>query len=328
MSCNVVDVYVSFCKKCNIKYMRFFMNRYYNRDIFKEFYDIYENVRYFNMYPMKQKSVVSNINYYLKNKCDSLLEVMDSPKDIIVIKDTYYFFKYLMYFDGVKRFDNDINVVLSNLINDMYIRYSNIDVKELTKEFNSMYKEDLNKKNSYLLKFDSKDFELIFKRCNIKNVYDVSLSDNIKIPKLYSKYAIDRVRNSSVISEDLFNVTIYMLSKDILLNIISCNFDKEYLLSFNFGIWDKVDKFKRILNIIDNDISREFICFKISYKDFNIDRDRVYDLTRKGYYFCVCIDLDDEIDAVEYQKLGVFKYISVVDSDKRFSRLDNVIVRK
>lgn len=71
---------------------------------------------------------------------------MDSPKDIIVIKDTYYFFKYLMYFDGVKRFDNDINVVLSNLINDMYIRYSNIDVKELTKEFNSMYKEDLNKK--------------------------------------------------------------------------------------------------------------------------------------------------------------------------------------
>lgn len=119
-----------------------------------------------------------------------------------------------------------------------------------------------------------------------------------------------------------------MLSKDILLNIISCNFDKEYLVSFNFGIWDKVDKFKRILNIIDNDISREFICFKINYKDFNIDRDRVYDLTRKGYYFCVCIDLDDKIDAVEYQKLGVFKYISVVDSDKRFSRLDNVIVRK
>ena len=64
--------------------MKFFMNRYYNRDIFMEFYDVYEKVRYYNLFSLKQKGFVSNINYYLKSKCDSLLENMDSPKDIVI----------------------------------------------------------------------------------------------------------------------------------------------------------------------------------------------------------------------------------------------------
>ena len=53
------------------------------------------------------------------------------------------------------------------------------------------------------------------------------------------------------------------------MNIINGIFDKEYLIDFDIGISDKVDKFKRLLQIIDNDISKEFICFKINYSDFN-----------------------------------------------------------
>ena len=328
MSCNVVSNYVSFCRKCNIRYMKFFMNRYYNRDIFMEFYDVYEKVRYYNLFSLKQKGFVSNINYYLKSKCDSLLENMDSPKDIIIIKDTFYFFKYIMYFDGVKRLEMDYNEVLDSLINDMFLRYSNIDIKVCKKEFNLMYKDDIERKNKYLLEFDTKDFELVFRRCNIKGVYDVKLEDNIKIPRLYSEFAIEKVRNSEIIREDMLNVCLYLISKNILINIINGIFDKEYLVDFDIGISDKVDKFKRLLQIIDNDISKEFICFKINYSDFNLNKDKIYELMREVFKFSVCIFDSDSIDEIEYKKLGVFKYIIVLENDLRVSKLDNVIIRK
>lgn len=327
MSCNVIANYVDFSKKCNIRYMKYFMGKYYDKEICLTIMDVYEKVRYYQMFEEKQKSNLANIRYYLKDTCSKLLNDCTQIDKIIVIKDMLGLFEYIMYFDGVKKIDNE-QELYSSLENDLTMKYGKLD-NNYMKEFKRMVLEDKKRKEEFISKLDSSVFSIDRKRCNLEGVYDTSISYDISFPKLYSKYAIDKVFHYEVISEDIVSILYYLVSREILEDMIKGKFDSVYLVDFRVSLFGKKDKLKRVLQIIDNDLAKEKIVIKILYSEFLEYRDEIYDLMKEGYQFSVILTNGDIIDEISFQKLGVFSYI--IDSgngDKKLSRLDNVIVSR
>ena len=61
------------------------------------------------------------------------------------------------------------------------------------------------------------NFILSFQKTNIKRLENISIDYDIKFPKLYSEYAIDKVFNSGVIGEDKIFIEYYLVCLDLFL---------------------------------------------------------------------------------------------------------------
>jgi hypothetical protein len=307
--------------------MKYFMGNSFDKNIYASYMEVYEKVRYYNLLEFKQKSFVSNIRYYLKDVCDKMLDNCSKIENIIVIRDMLQLFEYIMYFDGVKRIDDDM-AVFSALKEELSDKYDYVD-DSYFKDFKCMVLKDRKCKKDFISKLDSSAFSLIKKRSNISNVYDAFIDYNISFPKLYSEYAIDRVFHSSIIYEDMVFILYYMVNKLVLENMIRGKFNDIYLVDFCVSLFKKRDKLRRVLNVVDNDISKEEIVFKIKYLDFLDYRDDVYELIKNGYKFSIILLSDDVIDEINFQKLGVFTYIiNNGNMDNKLLRLDNVVVSR
>ena len=83
------------------------------------------------------------------------------------------------------------------------------------------------------------NFILSFQKTNIKRLENISIDYDIKFPKLYSEYAIDKVFNSGVIGEDKIFIEYYLVCSNILKKIIAGDFSFNYLVDFDINMRDK-----------------------------------------------------------------------------------------
>ena len=180
---------------------------------------------------------------------------------------------------------------------------------DITKELKGLVKESEKKKNNFFNEYLSDTFNLELKSTNIKNVYNVLFSYNIKFPKIYSSYSINRVFKSDIISEDMCFIEYNLISKIVLDNIINKEYNKEYLVDFPFIITSKKEKTNRLLNIITNDLIRENVIIKVTYEYYTKYKSFISDLIKDGVKFAVIID-----DTFDYEEssiiwLNIFTYI-------------------
>ena len=301
---NNIDKYIKFIKDYLTEYFKLIVKDKYKRIVYNEMLNTYIDIRYFNKYDKKYKQIEKNIEYYIQENLRTLIE--EDNKLVKNVNELYYFFWYLLYLDNTLEYDN-----LDKLIDKIIIdRKEKLDLNDdITKELKGLVKESENKKNNFFNEYLSDTFNLELKSTNIKNVYNVLLSYNIKFPKIYSSYSINRVFKSDIISEDMCFIEYNMISKIVLDNIINKEYNKEYLVDFPFIITSKKEKTNRLLNIITNDLIRENVIIKVTYEYYTKYKSFISDLIKDGVKFAVIID-----DTFDYEEssiiwLNIFTYI-------------------
>ncbi len=301
---NNIDKYIKFIKDYLTEYFKLIVKDKYKKIVYNEMLNTYIDIRYFNKYDKKYKQIEKNIEYYIQKNLRTLIE--EDNKLVKNVNELYYFFWYLLYLDNTLEYDN-----LDKLIDKIIIdRKEKLDLNDdITKELKSLVKESEKKKNNFFNEYLSDTFNLELKSTNIKNVYNVLLSYNIKFPKIYSSYSINRVFKSDIISEDMCFIEYNMISKVVLDNIINKEYNKEYLVDFPFIITSKKEKTNRLLNIITNDLIRENVIIKVTYEYYTKYKSFISDLIKDGVKFAVIID-----DTFDYEEssiiwLNIFTYI-------------------
>lgn len=301
---NNIDKYIKFIKDYLTEYFKLIVKDKYKKIVYNEMLNTYIDIRYFNKYDKKYKQIEKNIEYYIQENLRTLIE--EDNKLVKNVNELYYFFWYLLYLDNTLEYDN-----LDKLIDKIIIdRKEKLDLNDdITKELKSLVKESEKKKNNFFNEYLSDTFNLELKSTNIKNVYNVLLSYNIKFPKIYSSYSINRVFKSDIISEDMCFIEYNMISKVVLDNIINKEYNKEYLVDFPFIITSKKEKTNRLLNIITNDLIREIVIIKVTYEYYTKYKSFISDLIKDGVKFAVIID-----DTFDYEEssiiwLNIFTYI-------------------
>lgn len=301
---NNIDKYIKFIKDYLTEYFKLIVKDKYKKIVYNEMLNTYIDIRYFNKYDKKYKQIEKNIEYYIQENLRTLIE--EDNKLVKNVNELYYFFWYLLYLDNTLEYDN-----LDKLIDKIIIdRKEKLDLNDdITKELKSLVKESEKKKNNFFNEYLSDTFNLELKSTNIKNVYNVLLSYNIKFPKIYSSYSINRVFKSDIISEDMCFIEYNMISKIVLDNIINKEYNKEYLVDFPFIITSKKEKTNRLLNIITNDLIRENVIIKVTYEYYTKYKSFISDLIKNGVKFAVIID-----DTFDYEEssiiwLNIFTYI-------------------
>lgn len=304
MSCNVGNTYVNFAKNNITKYMKLILEDRFNTNIFSSLLDVYIDVRYYNYYEIKYKNAESNINFYMRNKAKELISENENDSDDIKI--TFYLFKYMLYFDDVNSYDDLKSVV--NEITDYRVNVLGINT-EYEKELIQLIKDNIKKKNEFLNSFDSTRFELILNKTSIKNIFYSDIGYDIKFPKIYSEYSKNKVYNTGIVNEKKYFIMYYLISMTILKNVISSDFNKKYITDFCLSLFDKNEKFNRLLGVINNDCIKDSIIISFKYNEYLEYRDRINDLISSGYKTAVVLDDNYVVSEINNKKLEIFSYI-------------------
>ena len=301
---NNIDKYIKFIKDYLTEYFKLIVKDKYKKIVYNEMLNTYIDIRYFNKYDKKYKQIEKNIEYYIQENLRTLIE--EDNKLVKNVNELYYFFWYLLYLDNTLEYDN-LDKLIDKIIIDRKEKLGLND--DITKELKSLVKESEKKKNDFFNEYLSDTFNLELKSTNIKNVYNVLLSYNIKFPKIYSSYSINRVFKSDIISEDMCFIEYNLISKIVLDNILNKEYLKEYLVDFPFIITSKKEKTNRLLNIITNDLIKENVIIKVTYEYYTKYKSFISDLIKNGVKFAVIID-----DTFDYEEssiiwLNIFTYI-------------------
>lgn len=326
MSVNIINQYVNFSKKCIKNYMKLIMKNKYDQDIFDEFIKTYIDVRYYDMYPREKNTFVSNITYYLSKKVSSLNKD-EQYQDKALIKNMFLLFGYILVFDNVINCDSAKDVVKK--LNQFRIDKFNLIEEDFEKNMFEIVKSDLLRKKHYLDNFSNKSFEIIYNKTNIKNLYNVALEQQLKFPKIYSKYAIDKVFVSKEINEHKLFVIYPIVAAKILSNIIDGQFKKIYLIDYNLNLNNKEKKLKRLYSLIDDDIAKEKIIMKITFTDFIKNKQFFIDNMKLGFNYAVIMDASSNMTSNNIDELKFFKYIIIKPNHANFEdlcNLDNIVI--
>ena len=315
MSCNIVNEYVSFSEKTIKKYLQMILKQYFDQDVYDDLMNAYMNERYYNMYDKVSERFEVNIVHYLK---EAITDKKDDSKYKKKARWMFGLFKYILYFDNVKECSS-VRPLIKEIAN---FRKNKLNLDdEFESEFYNVLKNDLLAKKEFIDSFKDKNFSVNYIKVK-RNVFNSSLESSLKFPKIYSEYAINKMFNSTEVKEQRLFVLYPLVTIKVLEDILKGNFEKKYLLDFMINLKDKPKKFKRLLNIIDNDIVKEKVCLKIGYNDYLDNKEKIYELTREGYK--IALTLEDNVNLEEelLELLSIFSYVIITDS-KLYEKLKN-----
>ena len=322
MSLNPIKEYVDFTKK-NLKiYTKKIMGKYYNEEIFNKYLNEYISVRYYDQEKWERKDLYNHLNQYLTEIYEK--DENKISKFILELFKKYYYIDDVVDFDYEKQLDQYVE-----MINKIRIEKVGIKDSKFSSEFKELIDTNEKKRLQFLSIFDSSEFYLDLKETNNKNVYDVEIKENVKVPKIFSEYAINKVWNDTLIAENKLQVEYSMISQIVLKNIINGDFKSNYLVNLTESIFKKEDKLKRTLKIFDNDIGKELIAIKITYTAFIENKDLILDYIKEGYKFAIILDDKYISDNPNMAILDMFKYIIIIDKKnltEKIRGLRNIII--
>lgn len=303
MSCNIANEYITFAQKSIKKYLQTILDHQFDQDIYDDLINAYTKTRYYNDNPKMHDKPEINIIYYLAQSIKYITEENSNYQKSMYMLDL---FKYILYFDKVCECPS-VRPFIS-LIEKFREEKLNIKDKEFEGKFYDLLKSHLIAQTEFLESFNDKHFNVEYKKIK-DQIFNTTLKHNIKFSKIYSQYALDKVFNNKVISEQKIFITYSMVCTKIIQDIIKSNFNKVYLIDYPTSLKEKPTKQKRLLNIIDNDIVKEKLALKINYQDYLQDKEEIYNLTREGYNIALILPKDYILDEGQEEILKIFKYV-------------------
>ena len=317
MSRNVIKEYVDFTTK-NLKiYTKKIMGKYYDEKVFNKYLSQYINTRYYNQEQWIRKDLSNHLTSYLVKIYEK--EESKTSKFILELFKKYYYIDDVLEFNYEKNLDDYVE-----MINKIRIEKVGIDDPKFPKEFKELLNNNEKKRLEFISNFDSSDFYLDIKKINNTEVFDVKVKEKVRIPKIFSEYAVNKVWNETLVSENKLQVEYSLLNQLILKNIISGNFVSNYLVNLASSLFKKEDKLKRLLKIFDNDIGKELITIKITYTDFLNNKELILDYVKEGYRFAAILDDRYFKDKPGIAILDIFKYVVINDKKKLTGEINNL----
>ena len=305
---NVMNEFIELTKRHITEYAELTFNELLDEEIFAEYLELYINTRYYNI-------ADEQIRFQLKNK---LLRALGSKKEKLIIhypekqisiEQLLKFYEYVLYLDDVIITKN-----IEKVIDDLYeFKTESLEIED------EKFKEKLskmrliNKKhvNKFFKDLETEDFFLKLSYYqNINNVQRVNLKYNFEI-SLYSSAAVESVINKGNINEDKLFVEYYLVTSQVIKDIIKGNFHKQYIVEFAETLFKKPKKILKVLDVIKNVAIQDKLSLKIRYNAFLQNKDKVYNLMRSGYRIAIILDEKYEFKLEELEKLNVFKFVFI-----------------
>lgn len=316
MSVNVIEKYVNFSEKNIIQYARIILDSKYEKYLVQEFCKFYIDAYFY------QLSGDLSVKQYLKNKVSE-------------IEDTtlYYESDVQLNYDAVKlaiELDQKYEITRETINRVNEFRKEKLKTDELISETNLLekLKEAIDRKKDFLQAFQSEYFELAYDDTSKKNLYWVEIKHHIKFPELYSEFAIKKAFNRDLINEQKMFVIYYLLSIQIIKDLHKRELEKEYLVNFDYTIFEKKMKSKRLLDIVDNEIAKDKISFILPFEEYLKNTDDIKDMIKEGYNFAILIDDKYEDNPANNMMVKLFKYIIIVDDKYHYDGMksnDNIV---
>lgn len=323
---NIVKDFVEYDKKCIQEYSKLMIDENVDQGIIDTIINTYVDVRYYDLFNHISNSPIETIDYYIKKNIEKYLDDNSEKKVSTTklnrnIKLALWLIKYMLYFEKAST-DKKLKGLLDNLENSIRVQVD-FDEEKKNKLFDIIRTCVKNKKD-FIRKCSTKEFNLIENATNINDVFDCNLECYTKIPDLFSEVAINRSYTTGIVLEDKMPVCYTLASLSILKSILEFDYKKQLLVEFAPVLLTKNNKLSMTFKIIDSDLLKDKLNFKITYKDFLDNKDRVYELIHDGYKFAVVVD---ENFSDNVQLLEVFSYI-IAKTDKipGLSNFDNVII--
>ncbi len=338
MSYNITEEYFKRLNNSYNAYFKLILENRYNKQICERLMEVYMNIRYgMAEYTSKGQSIKNKLLVELKEKKTKLLE--EFPNKEKEVEEIYIFSSYVIDFDnftnekyleylrelkekelkenkGKKYLKTSEKVgELDEVYEDLVIlrekRLGKSMQDDFVKELKAMIAENIDDKIDLLARANNnKDFYLrITDYPKHSKVKRVKIRYNLNFPMLYSISAIEQVYRDTIINEDKLLLAYYLISIRVLNDVILGQFNREYIVDFPESIINKTQKRSRLTGILDNDVIKERVFIKITYRDFEKETEYIYSLMREGYKFAVVIDSTFKPDYASLEKLNIFKYI-------------------
>lgn len=311
MNYNIIEEYIDFIRDKYLDFFKLMLGNDYQKYLCSLFVDRYINVRYYNdTNYSSEKDFIKRINKELVE----LTEKLADDDNIELIKNIVALFGYLVYFDDVCVTSKDMELI-NTMLSDDIIKIEN--KKELKQAIKEWYVDLKKKKELFNDTVNTKEFSLLEVRLHRK-LYFLKLEHNVKISNLFSEYAIDKAYNTGIISEDKLFITYILGSLLVLDNAINLNFSKCYLVPIATSLFEKEKKLLRLLGVIDNPLSKNYISIRINYSDYIKNKIIINKLINDGYSFG--IELDSKYTG-NISELLVFSYVLVNEDSPEYDLL-------
>ena len=290
-----------------------------------EFFKAYINVRYYNIYEANEFSnprFVSKVENTIKKLGSKMISEYKGSDN----KYSDKIEKYIRLFMTVANFEQIYNSKADNkrkqelyfkTLNNYY-RDDDLDNSNIKYLVNSIIK--IKKKYDdtifYILdSLNSDKFGLKFSRINdLKNTFGVKLLQNIDFDKMYSSYIINKTYKEGIIAEDKISVTIALLLKQLVLDMLNTDYDNKYVIYLPSSLYDKEKKYERFIKSLNDDYAKSHVSILVSIKDFLDNRDYIKEFTKEGYNFSIVYDSEVKILYEDYGNLYIANNI-FIDKD-------------
>ena len=320
MSINIMNKYIEITKKQISTYLKLVFEKQYNKRYNDIYTEKYINSRYYNFFnDNDENTTIRKIVLEELRKTQEYLISTDLQEKEIIEK-IHIFFCYFLYFDDVV-YCKDVKIKISQIAK---LRKKILN-KECEEFEENLYREMItlnDEKEKLLSNFDTDEFSLKIKNYKtVKNIYRVILKQNIKFPIEYSELAVNKVFNVGIINEDKLIIEYYLITVQIIKDIIRQNFKKQYIVEFAETLLSKPKKILGILNVIDNSAIQDKISLKVRYEYYSENKEKIYELMREGYRFAIILDNSFEVDYKNMENLKMFKYVLLNRESKHYSKI-------
>ena len=319
MTINLVEKYIDITRDMINSYMRLVMGSKFKKEYCDIFTEKYIGIRYYNYYEMNiSDSMRTKVLNGFKKFEENLMIVNIEDREII--KAMCVFFYYVLYFDNVIRNSNLDSV--TNKLSRLMKRTLNREVDGFPEALKKIIDETNEQRKKLLNLTENNKFYLNIKRYpNLMNTFRVSIRYNLKFPEEFSEIGIENVFNDGLVNEDKLYLEYYFVSKEVLQDIINCNFKKHYIIEFATSILEKKTKQNGLLKIIDSQAIKDKISLKITHEDYLKYKEHIEDLIRGGFHFTIILDDTFNAEYKEITTLRIFQYVIVDDEAKIYEKI-------
>ena len=307
---NVMDEYLKLIHEDLSASLKQILDKNYKKSIVDEFIKTYISTRYYNEdAKMNLNTIKMNIIKKMTQKEKELYkEYPEKEKSIKTISDYIYL---ILYIDNVSEIDSKEMIKKINLFEDKDKAISILEELKTKHEI---------KKEMFINSFDSDDFYLEYEDCNrVNNVQMVILEHNIEFSMIYSEFAIEKAFNTGKTNEDKYLVAYHLLAQQVIKDINNEDYNQKYIINFPETILEKKQKYKKLTEIVNNDILKEKICFEIDYEEFLKNKNEFNTLINQGFGFAV--RLNKKVAKTTAMKMEIFRYIIINKELKYYTEL-------
>ena len=333
MTSNLMEQYIKNTKTFLKNFTKMFFAEKYNEKISNELISTYIDARIYNYGEENQRFFYRRIYASLVKRKKELQK--ENPKlDEQLLEDNLKIYQFIFYIDGVRPI-TDLEEFVRIICASRKVKF---DVQDAIKNFQGRILKTIKKfqqeKEDFIKKYETTDFSLdIEKYTLIDNTYKVDINFNFKIPYIYSNKVINEVFNDGTIKEDKLIIEYMLLTLVCIKDINKGNFATKYLVDFADTLYKKQTKLKQTLRVIEDSAIQDKVFMKIKYKDFEDNKELIYDLMKDGYRFAIIIDDSFEPTIINLRKLSIFKYMLVPETCKHCERskelqrkLSNIVI--